>query len=87
MRRNLEGLLFPRSVAVVGASATPGKLGHALFANVVGFPGPVYAVNPKYQEIMGRPCVPTISALPEPVDLAVIIIPADEVVKVLRECG
>ncbi|MBC7318411.1 acetate--CoA ligase family protein [Candidatus Bipolaricaulota bacterium] len=87
MRRNLDGLLFPRSVAVVGASATPGKVGHALFANVVNFPGPVYAVNPKHTEIMGKPCVPTVSDLPEPVDLAVIVIPAEGVVEVLRECG
>jgi len=87
MRRNLDGLLFPRSVAVVGASATPGKIGHALFANVSSFPGPVYAVNPKYTEIMGRPCVPSIAALPEPVDLAVIVIPAEGVVETLRECG
>lgn len=87
MKRNLDGLLFPRSVAVVGASATPGKVGHALFANVASFPGPVYAVNPKYREIMGRPCVPAISALPEPVDLAVIVIPAEGVVEALRECG
>ncbi len=87
MPRNLDGLLFPRSVAVVGASATPGKIGHALFANVSSFPGPVYAVNPKHKEIMGRPCVPGISALPEPVDLAVIVIPAEGVVEALRECG
>jgi acetyl coenzyme A synthetase (ADP forming)-like protein len=87
MRRNLDGLLFPRSVAVIGASATPGKVGHALFANVVSFPGPVYAVNPKHTEIMGKPCFPTVAALPEPVDLAVIVIPADGVAEVLRECG
>jgi len=87
MRRNLDGLLFPRSVAVIGASATPGKVGHALFANVVNFPGPVYAVNPKHTEIMGKPCFPTVAALPEPVDLAVIVIPADGVAEVLRECG
>ena len=87
MRRNLDGLLFPRSVAVIGASATPGKIGHALFANVVNFPGPVYAVNPKHTEIMGKPCFPTVAALPEPVDLAVIVIPADGVAEVLRECG
>lgn len=87
MRRNLDGLLFPRSVAVIGASATPGKIGHALFANVVSFPGTVYAVNPKHTEIMGKPCFPTVAALPEPVDLAVIVIPADGVAEVLRECG
>lgn len=87
MRRKLDGLLFPRSVAVVGASATPGKVGHALFTNVLSFPGPVYAVNPKYREILGRPCLPSISDLPEPVDLAVIVIPAEGVTEALRQCG
>ncbi|MCS7239789.1 MAG: acetate--CoA ligase family protein [Candidatus Bipolaricaulota bacterium] len=87
MRRKLDGLLFPRSVAVVGASATPGKVGHALFTNVLSFPGPVYAVNPKYRELLGRPCVPSISELPEPVDLAVIVIPAEAVTDALRQCG
>lgn len=87
MEINLDGLLFPRSVAVVGASATPGKIGHALFSNVASFPGPVYGVNPKYTELLGRPVVPSVKDLPEPVDLVVIVVPADDVVKVLKECG
>lgn len=87
MRRNLDGLLFPRSVAVVGATPVPGKIGNAVMANVASFPGPVYAVNPKYQEVLGRPCYPSLADLPEPVDLAVIVIPAEGVLGVLRECG
>jgi len=88
MAEDLKGLLFPNSVAVVGASATAGKLGHELFANVAGsFSGPVYAVNPGYEELMGRPCVPALSHLPEAVDLAVIIIPAAHVPDALEECG
>lgn len=87
MRRNLDGLLFPRSVAVVGATPIPGKIGNAVMQNVASFPGPVYAVNPKYSEVLGRPCYPSVAALPEPVDLAVIVIPAEGVLPVLRECG
>lgn len=87
MRRDLNGLLFPRSVAVVGATPVPGKIGNAVIANVSSFPGTVYAVNPKYQEVLGKPCYPSISDLPEPVDLAVIVIPAEGVPAVLRECG
>ena len=88
MERNLEGLLFPGSVAVIGASGTPGKVGHALFANVVAsFAGPVYAVNPKYTELLGRPCVASVEKLPEPVDLAVVVIPAEHVAGVLKSCG
>jgi len=88
MERNLEGLLFPGSVAVIGASGTPGKVGHALFANVAAsFAGPVYAVNPKYTELLGRPCVASVEGLPEPVDLAVVVVPAEHVAGVLKSCG
>ncbi len=88
MADELEGLLFPGSVAVVGASSAPGKIGHALFSNVAqSFSGPVFAVNPGYRELRGRPCVPEISDIPEPVDLAVIVIPAAMVPGVLEECG
>ncbi len=88
MADELKELLFPSSVAVVGASAREGKLGHELFSNVVNsFSGPVYAVNPGYEELLGRPCVSEISELPEAVDLAVIIIPAVHVPDALEECG
>ncbi|MBC7097706.1 acetate--CoA ligase family protein [Candidatus Bipolaricaulota bacterium] len=88
MERDLAGLLFPGSVAVVGASGTPGKVGHALFRNVAAsFNGPVYAVNPKYKELLGRPCVASVEGLPEPVDLAVVVIPAEQVAGVLKSCG
>jgi len=88
MERDLSGLLFPRSVVVVGASGTEGKVGHALFKNVVSsFSGPVYAVNPKYSELMGRPCVPSVDELPEVVDLAVVVVPAPMVGGVVEACG
>ncbi|MGC9529487.1 MAG: acetate--CoA ligase family protein [Candidatus Bipolaricaulaceae bacterium] len=88
MDRDLTGLLFPGSVAVVGASATPGKVGHALFQNVVAsFSGPVYAVNPKYSELDGRPCLPTVDAIPEPVDMALVVVPAPAVAQVVKSCG
>ncbi|MGQ9700253.1 MAG: acetate--CoA ligase family protein [Candidatus Bipolaricaulaceae bacterium] len=87
MHRKLDGLLFPRSVAVVGATPVPGKIGNVVMANVQSFPGPVFGVNPKYPEILGRPCVPSVRDLPEPVDLAVIVIPAEGVPEALRQCG
>jgi acetyltransferase len=87
MRRNLDGLLFPRSVAVIGATPVAGKIGNVVFTNVANFPGEVYAVNPKYQEIAGKPCFPSVLDLPKPVDLAVVVIPAEGVSQVLRECG
>ncbi len=86
--RDLSGLLFPKSVAVVGASQNPDTVNHAIFKNVTsGFPGPIYAINPKYQEVLGRPCFPRLEDLPEPVDLVVIAIPARLVNQVLLSCG
>ncbi len=87
MDRDLSGFLSPRSVAVVGASAAPHKIGGVLFSNVAAFPGPVYAVNPGYAEILGRPCVPTVDALPEPVSLAVIVVAPDDALRALDACG
>ncbi len=88
MSGDLSGLLFPKSVAVAGASGSPGKIGQVLFDNVVSsFDGPVYAVNPGHTELLGRPCVPSIADLPEAVDLAVLVIPAPTVEEALEACG
>lgn len=87
MARDLRSFLSPSSVAVVGASATPGKIGHVLFSNVAAFPGPVYAVNPSQSQILGRPCLPTVDDLPEPLSLVVIAVPPDDVLPVLAACG
>lgn len=69
--------LEPASVAVVGASRSPEKVGYGVFANLVqaGFPGPVYAVNPSGGELLGRPLYPSIDAIPGPVDLGVFVVP------------
>ncbi len=74
----LEALFEPRSVAVLGASRHPGKLGHRLLENVrtAGFPGPVYPVNPAGEPILGYPTDRTVDALPEGVDLALVSLPA-----------
>ena len=87
MRRDLAEFLSPTSVAVVGASAAPHKIGGVLFANVATFSGPVYAVNPGYTEILGRSCVPAVADLPEPVSLAVIMVAADDALRALDACG
>ena len=82
------GRLFgARSVAVVGASATPGKAGNALLASLESFPGAVYAVNPRGEDVAGRAGVTRVSELPEPVDLALLAIPAAAVPAVAAECA
>jgi acyl-CoA synthetase (NDP forming)/GNAT superfamily N-acetyltransferase len=86
---SLRHLMDPASVAVVGASRHPGTVGRAILHNVVsgGFGGTVYAVNPHARSMEGIACVPSAADLPEPVDLAVIAVPADAVPEVAAECG
>ncbi|MCW2979126.1 MAG: hypothetical protein JWO14_853 [Solirubrobacterales bacterium] len=82
-------LLHPRSVAVVGANERAGSYGDVIFRNLAaaGFEGAVYGVNPKRDEVHGKPCVPTVADLPEPVDAVVVAIPAAACAPVLIEAG
>jgi acetyl coenzyme A synthetase (ADP forming)-like protein len=85
----MERLFSPTSIAVIGASRQPGKLGHAVLNNLVesGFKGPIYPVNPQGDEILGLPCYPQLDAIEGQVDLAVVVTPARGVLQVLEECG
>jgi acetyl-CoA synthetase len=76
-------------VAVVGATDRPGSYGDATLVNLasLGFPGPVWGVHPTRTEVHGRPCVPTLDDLPEPVDAVVVAIPAAGVPEVVRAAG
>ena len=87
--RNLEYAVEPRSLAIIGASPRPGSVGHVVMQNVLdaGFEGSVVAVNPKYDEVLGRPCYRDVSALPEPPDLAVIASPAETVPGLITALG
>lgn len=85
-RRPLEALLHPETIAVVGASSTPGKLGYELLRNLVdgGFEGTIVPVNPKADEILGLRSWPDLKAYQDKVDLAVIAVPTRHVEKALR---
>jgi len=85
----LEKLFNPKAVAIIGASQTEGKVGHALLKNMIeeGFEGGLYAVNPKVGEIMGVKCYPDVKSLPDGIDLAVIAIPAKVVPQTIEDCG
>ncbi|HEY3560591.1 MAG TPA: GNAT family N-acetyltransferase [Kribbella sp.] len=87
--RSLDRLFSPRTVAVVGAGRTPGGIGHEVLRNIVdgGFTGTAYAVNPHAARIADVPAYPSIGAVPGTVDLAVIALPAEQVIGVLTECG
>jgi len=77
----------PRSIAVIGASQDSSKMGYAVMHNLLHFPGQLYPVNNKRAEIQGLKAYPTITAIPAPVDLAVITVPAIHVPAVVEECG
>lgn len=85
----LEPLFSPRSIAVIGASREPGKVGHAVLNNIIryGYTGRIYPVNPSAQEILGLPCKANIGNIPDAVDLAVVAVPARLVPNALRECA
>ena len=86
---SVRRILTPRSVAVVGASRAPRSVGHSFLRNLTagGFRGRVYAVNPAATEVLGMPCYPSVSAVPGPVDMAVIAVPAQQVLGVVDECA
>ncbi len=71
---DLERLLDPRIIAVVGASETPGSFGERTLTNLAGFSGHVYGVNPKYTQLFGRPCVPTLRDLPQSPDCVAVCV-------------
>ncbi|MDH4180128.1 MAG: CoA-binding protein, partial [Armatimonadota bacterium] len=85
----LQKFFEPGSVAVIGASTRPGKVGHDILRNMLssGFEGAVYPVNPRAAEILGVKCYPSVSEINGPVDLAVVVVPAPVVVPVVEECG
>lgn len=87
--RNLDTLLSPKSIAVVGASSAPEKVGAIVLSNIVAskFTGHLYPVNPNEQKINNLQCYPNVKSLPEIVDLAVIAIPSNLVNQVLIEIG
>jgi acyl-CoA synthetase (NDP forming) len=86
---SLDRLIAPRSIVVVGASPDLAKLpGRPLaYLERFGFAGTVYAVNPKYDRIGPYRCFPSVDALPESVDLALILLPAPAVAEALEACG
>ncbi len=85
----LSNFFKARGVALVGASGSPNKLSYGILRNMLqyGYKGGVYPVNPRYNEILGVRCYPDIASVPDPVDLAVIIVPAGNTPQMISECG
>lgn len=83
--RSVHNLLHPRSVAVIGASTDPTKIGYAVLTNLLGadFSGPVFPVNAEHGSVRGVRAYRSVLDIPDPVDLAVVAVPADQVEAVL----
>lgn len=85
----MKTLFEPESIAVVGAAREESKVGHAVVKNLVdsGFKGRLFPVNPKASEILGIRCYPSLTAIPETVDLVIIVVPAGLVPRIIDEAG
>ena len=88
-KAGLDAVFRPRSVAVIGASKRPGSIGHQVLHNLVmgGFKGMVFPVNPTARVLHSIKCFPSVTAIPDPVDLAVITVPKQLVLQVVKECA
>jgi len=88
MHRSLDPFFKPQTVAVIGASATPGSVGQTVMRNLArsDFSGVVFPINPQRRAVYGMHCYPSLSAVPEPVELAVIATPAPTVPGIVRQC-
>jgi predicted CoA-binding protein len=86
--KELSRLVRPRSIAVIGASATPGSFGYRTLQNTAfGYTGNVYPINPKHGEILGRACYPTIESLPEVPDCVVLSVAAAQALPIVEQCA
>lgn len=84
---SLQTLFNPKSIAVIGASTTPGAVGHIVVQNLINehYPGKVFPVNPKTDTLLDLPCYASVKDIQESVDLAIIVVPAKIVPEVLQE--
>ncbi len=84
----LDAIFAPETIAVIGASTTKGKVGHDIFANILsgGFTGTLYPVNPKAKSVLSVKCYTSISAIPDPIDLAMIILPPKGALAAVKDC-
>jgi len=84
---DMEHILSPKSIAVVGASSRPGSLGLAVFKNLIdgGYQGILYPVNPKAKAVHGVKAYPSVTDIPDEVDMSVLIVPSEQVEPIIEE--
>ncbi len=88
-KESINNLMRPKSIAVVGASTQPGKIGYTVIENLLkgGYQGKIYPINPIASEILGLPVFASVEAVPDSIELAVITVPVKYVAQVTEECG
>src|SRR4030042_2926135 len=88
MKQSLETFFRPKSIAVVGASKNPTKIGHATLKNIMisDYNCHLYPINPNEDEILGLPCYKKITEVPGSIDLVLVCVPAPVVPQIIRDC-
>ena len=88
-QRPLDAIFIPRNIAVIGATEAPGSVGRTLLWNLISSPfgGTVFPINPKVSSVLGIKAYPSISDVPEKVDLAVVVTPAPTVPSIMGQCA
>jgi len=86
-KKSIREVLYPRSVAVVGASNTPPKIGYYVFKSLQNFQGDIFPINPNVDQVQGVKTYKSLSDLPKPVDLAIICVPAEKVPLIVEEAA
>ncbi len=89
MSNNIDAIMNPRSIAVVGATNRPESVGYAIFRNIIdgGYQGVLFPVNPARKSVQSIKCYPSVSDIPDEIDLVVIVVPSTAVSKVIEESG
>jgi len=85
----LDNFFKPQSIAVIGASRTPGKVGYDILKNIIqyGYEGAVFPINPSATEVLGKKSFPSLLDVPDKIDLAVVVVPSKNVIEVIEQCG
>ena len=86
--RNMDFFFNPKGIAVIGATTNPAKGGNSIVRNLLlGYKGPIYPINPRYETIEGLPCYPSVTAVPDPVEMAIVFVPAIHVPQAVADCA
>ncbi|MBN1566994.1 MAG: acetate--CoA ligase family protein [Acidobacteria bacterium] len=88
-KKSFDGFFHPQSIAVIGASNNTTKIGFQILHNLIagGFPGKIYPINPRGKEIHGKKVYKSVKDVPGDIDLAVVTVPAQQVIQAMRECA